>query len=67
MAKKRKQQKSRQQKAPDRLDVLRNAITDGGKPAKTVLNAFQKLMREDEERDSWAQQEFRGKKGTGKD
>ena len=67
MARKSKQQKNRQQKAPDRLDVIRNAITDGGQPAKTVLRAFQKMMREGEEDDTWAEKKFQGRKGTGKD
>lgn len=67
MVKKSKQQKNKQKKAPDRLDVIRNAITDGGKPARTVLRALQKLMHEDDERDTWAEQEFGKRRGPGKD
>ncbi|MBN2289192.1 MAG: hypothetical protein JXQ83_07650 [Candidatus Glassbacteria bacterium] len=53
-----RKKKGKQQPAADKLDAIRNAITDGGKSSKSVVRAFQSLMRQDEDRDNWAAKEF---------
>ena len=58
-----KDKKKEQQKSPDMLDQLKNALSDGGRPAKSVFRAFESLMRQDSEEDTWAQKEgWRSKK-----
>jgi hypothetical protein len=57
-----KQKKNVQQKSPDKLDQLKNAISDGGRPAKSVFRAFESLVRQDPEEESWAQKEGRQSK-----
>ena len=64
---KKKLKKLQQPKAPDRLDLIQKAITDGGRPAKSILRAFHTLMRQDAEDDSWSEKEFRQSKGRKKD
>ena len=64
---KKKLKKLKQPKAPDRLDLIQKAITDGGRPAKSILRAFHTLMRQDAEDDSWAGKEFRQPKDRKKD
>jgi hypothetical protein len=57
-----KQKKNAQQKSPDKLDQLKNAISDGGRPAKSVFRALESLMRQDSEGESWAQKQERQSK-----
>ena len=57
-----KQPKIEKHQPQDRLKQLQDALTDGEKPRKKVLRAFDTLMRQNEEDDTWAQKEFRQSK-----
>jgi len=62
MSWKKKFEKISRQKPPDRLDMIKEAITDGGRPAKSVIRAFHSLMRQDAQEETWSEKEFRQSK-----